>query len=103
MQIQKIIYWILKWILKVMLFLVLLAGTIASAVFAVITVIPDPFASKACRLGYKAHCAFAVSSTVPANFFSYTLPRSLHDIFAFYGLIFWIWQVVDAYILAKKS
>ena len=64
MQIQKIIYWILKWILKMMLFLVLLAGTIASAVFAVITVIPDPFASKACRLGYKAHCAFTPISTI---------------------------------------
>ena len=47
--------------------------------------------------------AFAVSSTVPANFFSHTLPRLLHDIFAFYGIIFWIWQVVDAYLLAKKA
>lgn len=47
--------------------------------------------------------AFAVLSTVPASFFSYTLPRLLHDIFAFYGVIFWIWQVVDAYLLAKKA
>jgi hypothetical protein len=47
--------------------------------------------------------AFAVSSTVPANFFSYTLPRLLHDIFAFYGIIFWIWQAVDAYFIAKKA
>lgn len=47
--------------------------------------------------------AFAVSSTVPANFFSYTLPRLLHDIFSFYGVIFWIWQVVDVYLLARKA
>jgi hypothetical protein len=31
----------------------------------------------------------------------YTLPRILHDIFAIYGVVFWIWQVVDAYKLAK--
>ncbi len=46
--------------------------------------------------------AFAVSSTTATNFFSTTLPRLLHDIFAFYGIVFWIWQVVDAYLLAKK-
>jgi TM2 domain-containing membrane protein YozV len=46
---------------------------------------------------------FAVSSTITTNFFSTTLPRLLHDIFAFYGIVFWIWQVVDAYVLAKKE
>ena len=47
--------------------------------------------------------AFAVSSTVPANFYGHTLPRLLHDVFAFYGIIFWIWQVTDAYLVAKKA
>ena len=46
---------------------------------------------------------FALSTTIPATFYNYTLPRLLHDIFAFYGIIFWIWQVVDAYGIAKKA
>ena len=37
------------------------------------------------------------------SFFSHTFPRLLHDIFAFYGIIFWIWQAVDVYRSAKKS
>jgi hypothetical protein len=37
------------------------------------------------------------------SFFSYTFPRLLHDIFAFYGIVFWIWQVFDAYRLAKQK
>jgi hypothetical protein len=37
------------------------------------------------------------------SFFSHTFPRLLHDIFAFYGIIFWVWQVFDAYRLAKQK
>jgi len=37
------------------------------------------------------------------SFFSHALPRLLHDIFAFYGIIFWIWQAVDVYRLARQS
>jgi len=29
-------------------------------------------------------------------FFARALPRLLHDLFAFYGVVFWIWQAVDA-------
>lgn len=47
--------------------------------------------------------AFTLSTTIPSTFYSYTLPRLLHDIFAFYGIIFWIWQVVDAYGITKKA
>jgi hypothetical protein len=47
--------------------------------------------------------AFAVSSTAPHSFITFTLPILLHDIFAFYGIIFWIWQVLDAYLLVKKA
>jgi hypothetical protein len=36
------------------------------------------------------------------SFFSHTFPRLLHDIFAFYGIVFWIWQVFYAYRLAKQ-
>ncbi len=36
------------------------------------------------------------------SFHSHTLPRLLHDIFAFYGIAFWIWQAVDVYRLAKQ-
>lgn len=37
------------------------------------------------------------------SFFSHTFTRFLHDIFAFYSIVFWIWQVFDAYHLAKKK
>jgi hypothetical protein len=37
------------------------------------------------------------------NFFSHAFPRLLHDIFAFYGIVFWIWQVVDVYCFAKQG
>ena len=37
------------------------------------------------------------------SFFSHTFPRLLHDIFAVYGVVFWIWHAVDVYRLAKQS
>jgi hypothetical protein len=46
---------------------------------------------------------FAVSSTVSHSFITHSLPILLHDIFAFYGIIFWFWQVVDAYLLVKRA
>ncbi|MFQ5819690.1 MAG: hypothetical protein ACE5I5_06860 [Candidatus Heimdallarchaeota archaeon] len=54
----------MKRMLKMMLFLVLLAGTIASGVSAVITLVPDSSASKASMLGYKSHCSFTTISTI---------------------------------------
>lgn len=39
----------------------------------------------------------AMSVLVPIAFWSHTLPRLLHDIFGAYGVVFLIWQVVDAY------
>ena len=36
------------------------------------------------------------------SFYSYKFPRLLHDIFAGYGIIFWVWQVINAYRLAKS-
>ena len=40
---------------------------------------------------------YGVSDPVTFPFYAGTFPRILHDIFAGYGIIFWIWQVVDAY------
>ena len=60
MYLKKIIIWFLKFLL----FLIVFAGFVASGVFAVITVIPDPSASKVCMLGYRAHCSFAPISTI---------------------------------------
>jgi hypothetical protein len=37
------------------------------------------------------------------SFFSDTFPRLLHDIFAGYGIVFWLWQVVNAYQLASQK
>ena len=39
----------------------------------------------------------------PAPFYSVTLPRGLHDLFALYGIVFWIWQVIDAWRLASRA
>ena len=46
---------------------------------------------------------FATSSTSTVTFFGYTFPRMLHDIFAFYSIVFWIWTAVDAYGLVKEG
>jgi hypothetical protein len=43
----------------------------------------------------------AAASPQPEGFWVYALPRILHDLFAAYGLTFWIWQVVDAYQQAQ--
>ena len=40
---------------------------------------------------------YSLTSPGSAAFWTYTLPRILHDWFAAFGVIFLIWQVVDAY------
>lgn len=44
---------------------------------------------------------FATTSSGPHTFWGYALPRTLHDLFAVWGLVFLVWQVVDAYKQAK--
>jgi TM2 domain-containing membrane protein YozV len=44
---------------------------------------------------------FTLTDPGAGAFWAYRLPRILHDVFAVYGVIFWIWQVVDAYRQAK--
>lgn len=39
---------------------------------------------------------FAPTMALPVPFFARGLPRLLHDVFAAYGIIFWLWQVRDA-------
>jgi TM2 domain-containing membrane protein YozV len=46
---------------------------------------------------------FAISSTLPTNFLNNTLPILIHDIFAFYGIVFWIWQAVDVAYMNNKN
>ena len=46
---------------------------------------------------------YASSILAPVTFYSTTLPRVLHDVFALYGIVFLIWQVVDAYKLAARG
>jgi hypothetical protein len=38
----------------------------------------------------------AATKRKPQAFWASQLPRILHDVFAAYGVIFWIWQVFDA-------
>jgi TM2 domain-containing membrane protein YozV len=46
---------------------------------------------------------FATASAGTRTFWGYTLPRMLHDLFAAWGLVFLMWQVVDAYRQAKQT
>jgi hypothetical protein len=46
---------------------------------------------------------YASSKPAAIGFWANTLPRILHDIFALYGVIFLIWQVVDAYQQVKRA
>lgn len=46
---------------------------------------------------------YAGSLSSQTTFWPPTLPRFLHDLFAVYGVVFWIWQVVDAIRLAKVN
>lgn len=46
--------------------------------------------------------AMATASPGPKVFWAHTLPRILHDVFSAYGVIWWVWQVVDAHQQAKQ-
>lgn len=43
----------------------------------------------------------AAADPATNDFWAHNLPRILHDLFAAYGVIFLIWQVIDAYRQAK--
>ena len=36
------------------------------------------------------------------GFWLFTLPKILHDLFAFYGIVFLAWQIADDYFLVKN-
>jgi hypothetical protein len=46
---------------------------------------------------------YSLTSPGSAAFWTYTLPRILHDWFAALGVLFLIWQVVDAYQQASST
>ena len=46
--------------------------------------------------------ALSTGMTDSHDFWSSILPRVLHDLFAMYGVMFFVWQIVDAYHLAKN-
>ena len=76
MKIKKII----KFSIKLFLLLLLIAISIASAVSAIWTLMPDSSASKESMLGYKSHCSFTPISTIILIFmaviFAYILIRT---------------------------
>jgi hypothetical protein len=47
--------------------------------------------------------ASSINASLPRDFWAHTLPRLLHDVFAFYGVVFLLWQIVDAYLLVKSN
>jgi hypothetical protein len=46
---------------------------------------------------------YALSTPDLSEFWAADLPRILHRIFAVYGILFWLWQVIDAYQQTKES
>lgn len=44
---------------------------------------------------------YSLTSPGASPFWTYTLPLLLHKIFAYYGIGFLIWQIFDAYQVAK--
>ena len=40
---------------------------------------------------------YGLTSSGGNPFWTYTLPRILHDVFAAWSLVFYIWQALDAY------
>lgn len=46
---------------------------------------------------------YAQSAASNYQFWAVGLPRILHDLFAFYGIVFLIWQIVDAYKLDNNK
>ena len=46
---------------------------------------------------------YSISSTQVNAFWASSLPRILHDLFAFWSLAFWLWIVLDAFHLAKQK
>ncbi|KYK23813.1 hypothetical protein AYK24_00845 [Thermoplasmatales archaeon SG8-52-4] len=76
MKVKKIA----KFSIKLLILLILIAGAIASAISAILTLIPDSTASKESILGYYAHCSFAPISTIILIFlavvFTYILIRT---------------------------
>ena len=47
--------------------------------------------------------AASINTSLSLEFWAHSLPRILHDVFAFYGVVFLLWQIVDAYLLVKSS
>ena len=71
---------IAKLSINLLILAILIAGTIASAVSAIWTLVPDSSASKESMLGYKSHCTFTPISTIILIFmavvFAYILIRT---------------------------
>jgi TM2 domain-containing membrane protein YozV len=36
-------------------------------------------------------------------FWKYWIPRITHDVASFWSIVFWIWVIIDAYIISKKK
>ena len=46
---------------------------------------------------------FVSADPDPTIFWQSGLPRLLHDITAFYGIVFWVWQTADAVFIARNK
>ena len=46
---------------------------------------------------------FAAADPDPGVIWAYWIPRLGHDVISLWGVVFWVWVVVDAYLLAKQG
>jgi TM2 domain-containing membrane protein YozV len=46
---------------------------------------------------------FAAADPDPQKAWAYWIPRIGHDVMSLWSVVFWMWAVVDASVLAKKS
>jgi len=45
---------------------------------------------------------FVIAHPDHSVFWAFRLPIIIHDVMAFYGIVFWIWQTIDAWHVCKK-
>ena len=46
---------------------------------------------------------FAAADPDPEVIWAYWIPRAGHDVMSLWSVVFWVWAVADAYLLAKRG
>ncbi|HEY76303.1 MAG TPA: hypothetical protein G4O00_09000 [Thermoflexia bacterium] len=46
---------------------------------------------------------FVAANPDPGIVWAYWIPRIGHDVMSLWSVVFWVWAVIDAYVLAGKG